>query len=42
MKKEKLTAEESRKGIRAYASYVRKRNRKYLNGLRVIYEEIKV
>ena len=42
MKKEKLTAEESKKGIRAYALYVRKRNKKYLNGLKVTFEEVKV
>jgi hypothetical protein len=42
MKKEKLTDKESKKGIRTYGLYVKKRNRKYLNGLKVIYEEIKV
>ena len=41
MKKGKLTSEESKKGIRAYGSYIKKRNRKYLKGLNVIYEQIK-
>ena len=30
MKKGKLTTKESKKGIRAYALYVKKRNKKYL------------
>jgi len=41
MKKEKLTEDESKKGIKSYSSYVKKRNKKYLNGLKVIFEEVK-
>ena len=41
MKKEKLTEKESKKGIRAYGLYVKKRNKKYLLGLKVTFEEVK-
>jgi len=41
MKKEKLTDRESKMGIRAYALYVKKRNKKYLHNLKVTFEEIK-
>jgi hypothetical protein len=42
MKKNKLTAKESKIGIRSYALYIKNRNKKYLNGLKVTYEEVKV
>jgi hypothetical protein len=41
MKKEKLTKNESKKGIRAYGLYVKKRNKKYLHELTVTFEEVK-
>jgi hypothetical protein len=41
MKKGRLTIEESIKGIRRYSLYVKKRNRKFINSLKVTFEEIK-
>ena len=40
MRKKKLTSEESKRGIEKYSSYVKKRNRKYLNNLKVTFEKI--
>jgi len=41
MKKGHLTTEESIKGIRRYGMYVKKRNIKFINSIKVTFEEIK-
>lgn len=42
MKKEKLTEKESKKGIKAYGLYVKKRNKRFLHELKVTFEEVKI